>query len=199
MAKDSQARICAVITEETIASARARMKEAAQVADMIEIRLDYLRDFDFTRPENLGSLLEDKPLPVIITCRSVAEGGRQAIDDQIRLRLLVEGTRRGADYCDVEAAHYEQAASLAPDPSRLILSHHNFQGTPPDLFETYYRQSRKPAAVHKIVTRANNVTDTLSIFHLLKRAREDGQNLIALAMGEPGVITRILGPAAGGI
>ena len=62
MAKDSPARICAVITEETVAAARARMKEAAQVADMIEIRLDYLRDFDFTKPENLGSLLEDKPL-----------------------------------------------------------------------------------------------------------------------------------------
>lgn len=197
MAKDSPARICAVITEETVASARARMKEAAHVADLIEIRLDYLRDFDFTRPENLSSLLEDKPLPVIITCRSIAEGGRQAIDDQIRLRLLVEGVRSGADYCDIEAAHYEQAARLAPDASRLILSYHNFQETPPDLFEIYYRQSRLPAAVHKIVTRANRVTDTLSILHLLKRAREDGRNLIALAMGEPGVITRILGPAAG--
>ena len=42
-----------------------------------------------------------------------------------------------------------------------------------------------------------SVTDALSIFQLLKRAREDGRNLIALAMGEPGVITRILGPAAG--
>ncbi|HEX5736286.1 MAG TPA: shikimate dehydrogenase [Blastocatellia bacterium] len=198
MAKDSPARNCAVITEETVAAARARMKDAAQVADMIEIRLDYLRDFDFTKPEDLSSLLEDKALPVIITCRSVAEGGRQAIDDQIRLRLLVEGARNGADYCDIEATHYDQAASLAPDPSRLILSHHNFQETPPDLFEIYYRQSRQPAAVHKIVTQANSVIDTLSIFHLLKRAREEGQNLIALAMGEPGVITRILGPAAGG-
>jgi 3-dehydroquinate dehydratase/shikimate dehydrogenase len=197
MAKDSPARICAVITEETVAAARARLKEAAQVADLIEIRLDYLRDFDFAKPENLGSLLEDKPLPVIITCRSIAEGGRQAIDDQIRLRLLIEGARNGADYCDIEAAHYEQAASLAPDPSRLILSHHNFKETPPDLFEIYYRQSRLPAAVHKIVTRANSVTDTLSIFQLLKQAREDGQNMIALAMGEPGIITRILGPSAG--
>ncbi len=197
MAKDSPARICAVITEERVASARARMKEAAQVADIIEIRLDYLRDFDFAKPENLSSLLEEKPLPVIITCRSVAEGGHQAIDDQIRLRLLIEGARNGADYCDIEAAHYEQAARLAPDQSRLIVSYHNFQETPPDLYEIYYRQSRLPAAVHKIVTQANSVSDTLSVFHLLKRAREEGQNLIAIAMGEPGKITRILGPAEG--
>ncbi|HJQ69161.1 MAG TPA: shikimate dehydrogenase [Blastocatellia bacterium] len=197
MAKDSPARVCAVITEETTAAARARMREAAQAADMIEIRLDYLRDFDFTKPENLGSLLEDKPLPVIITCRSADEGGRQMIDDEIRLRLLVEGARRGADYCDIEAAHYEQAARLAPDTSRLIVSHHNFRETPPNPYEIYDRLSRLPAAVHKIVTQARGVSDTLSIFSLLKRAREDGRNLIAIAMGEPGVITRILGPAEG--
>ena len=165
---------------------------------MIEVRLDFLRDFDFTRPENLRPLLEEKPLPIIITCRAIAEGGRQMIDDAVRLRLLVEGARNWADYCDIEAAHYEQAQRLAPDLSRLILSHHNFEETPQDLSELYERLCRLPAAVHKIVTRANSVTDTLSVFHLLARAPSDGRKLIALAMGEPGVITRILGPAAGG-
>jgi 3-dehydroquinate dehydratase / shikimate dehydrogenase len=194
---DTAARVCAVITEQTVSAARARLKQAAQVADMIEVRLDCLQDFDFTRPENLRSLLEEKPLPVIITCRAVAEGGRQMIDDPVRLRLLVEGARNWADYCDIEAAHYEQAERLAPDLSRLILSYHNFEKTPPDLNELYERLCLLPAAVHKIVTRANSVTDTLSVFHLLDRARGDGRNLIALAMGEPGVITRIMGPSRG--
>jgi 3-dehydroquinate dehydratase/shikimate dehydrogenase len=197
MAKEGAAHICAVITEERTSAARDQIKQAAAVADIIEVRLDYLQDFDFTRPENLGSLLENRPLPVIITCRSVDEGGRQLIEDQVRLRLLVEGARNWADYCDVEAAHYEQAAKLAPELSRLILSYHNFHETPPDLYEIYYRQSRLPAAIHKIVTRANGISDTVPIFHLLKQARGEGQNLIALAMGEPGVITRILGPASG--
>jgi 3-dehydroquinate dehydratase/shikimate dehydrogenase len=197
MAKESAARICAVITEQTVSAARAQLKQAAQVADMAELRLDFLKDFDFTRPENLLPLLEEKPLPVIITCRAVAEGGHQVIDDSIRLRLLVEGARNWADYCDIEAAHYKQAEPLAPDSSRLILSHHNFDGTPRDLSELYERLCRLPAAAHKIVTRANSVTDTLSVFQLLGRARSEGRNLIALAMGEPGVITRILGPAAG--
>ncbi len=197
MAKDSPARVCAVITEQTVSAARASLKQSAQVADMVEIRLDFLRDFDFTRPENLRSLLEEKTLPVIITCRAVAEGGCQMIDDSVRLRLLVEGARNWADYCDIEAAHYEQAKQLAPDLSRLILSYHNFDETPRDLSEHYARLCRIPAAVHKIVTRAGSITDTLSVFHLLDRAQTDGRNLIALAMGEPGIITRIMGPSRG--
>lgn len=194
---ENRVRVCAVITEATIGSARAAIKQAASVADMFEVRLDYLRDFDFGDLDGLRALLEDKPLPAIITCRATSEGGRQQIDDRIRLRLLVEGARRFADYCDIEASHYEQAARLSPDLSRLIVSYHNFDETPADLADIYDRVIALPAAVHKIVTRANRVTDSLAIFKLLDRSRTEGRDLIALGMGEPGVITRVLGPAFG--
>src|ERR1044071_6420913 len=100
--------ICAVITEITCDAARNALGASASVADLAELRLDYLQDFDFTDTNSLSRILEDNRLPVIITCRSIAEGGRQAIDESIRLRLLVEGARSFADYCDIEAAHYQQ-------------------------------------------------------------------------------------------
>ncbi len=190
-------RVCAVMTEETIDAARRAMQQAAAVADLIELRLDYLKDFDFTDPSGLQPLLEDKPLPAIITCRAASEGGIEAVDDAIRLRLLVEGARRLADYCDIEAAHYEQAATLLPDLSRLIVSYHNFEETSWNLNAIYDRITSFPAAVHKIVTRANAITDSLAIFKLLDRARSERRTLIALAMGEAGVMTRVLGPAYG--
>ena len=193
----SPARICAVITEETVAETRAAMAHAAGQADLIELRLDYLRDFDFTHTEGLESLVEGKPLPVILTCRSAEEGGNQKIADSVRLKLLVEGAKRFAEYCDIEAAHYAEAVSLAPDTSRLILSYHNFQETPADLDKAYDRLTALPAAIHKIVTTANNIGDSLAVFRLLDRARSDGKNLIALAMGEAGIITRVLGPSRG--
>src|ERR1700746_2491403 len=99
---ENPARVCAVITEETIEAALAALQRASQIADLAELRLDYLRDFDFNDSSALRTLLEHKPLPVIITCRDVAEGGRQAVEDSVRLRLLVEGARRLADYCDIE-------------------------------------------------------------------------------------------------
>ncbi len=193
---ENSARICAVITEETIDAARAAIKQAASVADLIEVRLDYLTDFDFTDLNVLRDLLKDSSLPAIITCRAVSEGGRQEVDDDVRLRLLAAATRF-ADYCDVEAAHYEQLLRFSPDSSRLIVSCHDFSGTPADLDAIYDRITFLPAAVHKIVTRANNVADSLAIFKLLERARAEQRPLIALAMGEAGLITRVLGPAFG--
>ncbi|HJZ66577.1 MAG TPA: shikimate dehydrogenase [Blastocatellia bacterium] len=190
-------RVCAVVAEQTVGAAREAMRRAAKIADLAELRLDYLRDFDFTNLDALRALLEQKPLPTIITCRAAAEGGKQQVEDRVRLRLLVEGARRFADYCDIEAAHYAEAAALTPDLSRLIVSYHNFVETPADLNAIYERITSLPAAVHKIVTRANEIADTIAIFKLLDRARTDGRRLIALAMGEAGLITRVLGPAWG--
>ncbi len=194
---ENTVRVCAVITEATIGSARAAIKQAASIADMVEVRLDYLQDFDFGDLEGLGALLEEKPLPIIITCRAASAGGQQQIDDRIRLRLLVEGARHFADYCDIEASHYEKAGGLSPDLSRLIVSYHNFDETPANINAIYDRVTALPAAVHKIVTHAKSVTDSLAIFKLLDRARTEGRDLIALGMGEPGLVTRVLGPAFG--
>lgn len=190
-------RVCAVIAEETVDAARAAMMRASTVADLVELRLDYLLDFDYRDVDSLARLLEDKLLPAIITCRSIAEGGRKHIEDPMRLRLLVEGARRFADYCDIEAAHYDHAASLAPDISRLIVSYHNFEETPPDLDAVYDRVTSLPAAAHKIVTRANTITDSIAILKLLDRAYIQRRQLIAIAMGQAGVITRVIGPSRG--
>ena len=194
---DNPARVCAVITEETCEAARLAMNRAAGVADMIELRLDYLRDFDFANPDNLRALLRDKSIPIIITCRAVSEGGKQFVENNVRLRLLVEGARHLADYCDIEAAHYSEAARLSPELSRLIVSYHNFDETPAEIDSIYDRITVLPAAIHKIAVRANSITDTLAVFRLLDRAQIEGRKLIALSMQEPGLITRVLGPVAG--
>lgn len=191
------ARICAVVTEDSVEAAARAIQDAATVADLIELRLDFLRDFDFGNTEALQGLLENRPLPTIITCRTPEEGGRRHVEHSIRLRLLIEGARRFADYCDIEAAHYREAAAFRPDPSRLIVSYHDFDKTPPNLSEVYERICTLPASIHKIVTRANTVFDALVVLQLLEKAQASGRIAIAMAMGGAGVITRILGPSRG--
>ena len=190
-------RICAVITESTTEAARAAIRHAESCADLFELRLDYLRDFDFGDVDRLRPILENRTLPAIITCRAQSEGGQQCIEDSVRLRLLIEGARRYADYCDIEAAYYQEASRFSPDASRLIVSYHNFTDTPGDLNNIYDRLTPLPAAVHKVVTQAGSITDSLAIFDLLARAASQGRSFISMAMGEAGVITRILGPAFG--
>ena len=194
---DNVTRVCAVITEKTVDTARLAIKQASGVADLLELRLDYLQDFDISAPSALSHLLEGKRLPAIITWRAPDEGGLKQIDNDLRLRLLVEGARNLADYCDIEAAHYAQASALSPDISRLIVSYHNVGETPDNLETVYDRITSLPAAVHKIVTRAKTITDTLSVFKLLERARLDRKRLIAIAMGQAGITTRVLGPSRG--
>lgn len=194
---NQRARLCAVIAEPTVESARAALNRAAAVADLAELRLDSLVDVDFASLDWLGRLLEGRQIPAIITCRSVEEGGLNQVEDPRRIRLLVEGAKRWADYCDIEARHYQLAAALRPEPSKLILSHHDFGGAPANPSELYGAITQFPAAVHKVSFLARSITDSLAAFDLLERARDKGRQLIAVAMGSAGVITRILGPAWG--
>ncbi|HYP26658.1 MAG TPA: shikimate dehydrogenase [Blastocatellia bacterium] len=194
---ENSGRICAVIAEESLQAAGEMMGRAARFAGMIELRADHLKDLDFSDPEPLRPLIEKKPLPIIITCRARAEGGAQAIDDDARLRLLASALMMGADYCDVEAAHYDRLLHFSPDTGRLIVSHHDFDSTTPNLEEVYEKLCGLPSAVKKIATKANGYGDAMAHLRLLSRAKSEGKKLIALAMGHAGIITRVLGPARG--
>jgi 3-dehydroquinate dehydratase/shikimate dehydrogenase len=191
-------KICAVIAEETIREARTAIGKAATAADMIELRLDYLGDLDMADPIKLKALVAAHRLPTIVTFRAAREGGRKYVEDRARLSFLA-AAQRWADYCDVEAECYDQAMRLGLDASRLIVSYHDFEGTPADIDQIYSRICSLPAAIHKIATTARQIEDSLAIFRLLERARVERRNLIALAMGEAGLMTRILGPSRGSL
>jgi 3-dehydroquinate dehydratase type I len=131
---------------------------------------------------------------VIITCRASEE----AEDSTSTIRYVFGCWSKARDRRPTirhQPAHYCKFGS--PDISRLIVSYHNFDETPADIDAVYDRVTALPAAVHKIVTRANTITDSLAIFKLLERARVEGKHLIAMAMGQTGIITRVLGPSHG--
>ncbi|HEU4390157.1 MAG TPA: shikimate dehydrogenase, partial [Blastocatellia bacterium] len=176
---------------------QAALRRAASAADLVEWRIDYLTDLDLADVESIRRVLASKRLPVIVTCRSTDEGGQRDVPPATRMRLLAELSRSGADYCDVEAAHYRELVEFHPDISHLIVSYHNFNETPPDLDRVYGEVTSLPAAVHKIVTQAISITDCIPIFRVLDRSSREGRPLIAIAMGEPGLITRVLGPSRG--
>jgi 3-dehydroquinate dehydratase/shikimate dehydrogenase len=88
-------------------------------------------------------------------------------------------------------------AELSPNWARIIVSHHDFSGVPDDLEQIYERLAGTPAAIVKIAVQATDITDCLPIFYLLDRARREGRELIAIAMGNAGIATRVLGPSRG--
>ena len=184
-------RVCVPVCEKDLAALRNSCELATEWADLIELRLDCLKEL----PEDSASVLNNLSRPVILTFRPAEQGG---YGDSTRAERKAFWTSLApqieADWWDVEG---DLVAELSPNSPRIIVSHHDFSGVPGDLEQIYERLAGTPAAVVKIAVQANDITDCLPVFHLLDRARSEGRELIAIAMGNAGIATRILGPSFG--
>ena len=165
----------------TTAEAIAGIRSVARSADIAEIRLDYMDECD------LPALLRDRPCPVIVTNRAEREGGRFRGSESERLRPLLEAIDLGVDYVDIE----HDAAHLLEDrqDTKLVVSRHDFERIPDDITEVHRRLAGKGADVVKIVGMAQRLTDNIRILQAL--ALSD-LPMIGIAMGEAGLISRIL-------
>jgi 3-dehydroquinate dehydratase / shikimate dehydrogenase len=160
-------------------------------ADLIELRLDCLEK----NPENISQLLDTLSRPVIVTFRPFEQGGYRNLTLEERVSFWNSmASRGGMEWWDVEG---DLVHSLSSDWSRVIISHHDFSGAPSDLEQVYDRLANTPARIVKIAVQANDIADCVPIFRLVDRARKEGREVIAIAMGNAGIATRILGPSRG--
>ncbi|HEU4933785.1 MAG TPA: shikimate dehydrogenase [Pyrinomonadaceae bacterium] len=184
-------RVCVPVCEKDLAAFRSGCELATEWADVIELRLDCLKEL----PEDVANVLNNLSRPVIVTFRPTEQGGHRDLTHAERKAFWTSlAPQIESDWWDVEG---DLVHDLTPDWSRIIVSHHDFSGVPNDLEQIYERLAGTPAAVVKIAVQATDITDCLPIFHLLDRARSEGRELIAIAMGNAGIATRILGPARG--
>lgn len=183
-------------------------------ASLVEFRLDHVYHSTDDIPL-VQRLVNDSPLPCIITCRPTWEGGDYDGDDDARISLFEHLGAAAAPnhpprYIDVELAAYARSANLKqkvnlavdhPAQQRdlstsLILSSHNFDARPANLFKLVTDMRAEPAAkVLKLAFRARSIRDNLELFEILI---ERDRPTIALAMGEDGLLSRILAPKFGG-
>lgn len=167
---------------------RSACERAIDWADVVELRLDCLDTEDLSVP------LSELNKPVILTFRPSEQGGYRNLSRETRERFWKNAMKGDAIWWDVEA---DFAEVVSPDWSRTIISHHDFSGVPPDLEKIYERLAQTPARIIKIAVQANEITDCIPIFGLIDRARREGREIIAIAMGDAGIATRILGPSRG--
>ena len=189
-------KLCIPIVETTIEKALIAIKEANQWADLIELRVDYLKDV------KLSPLFKNRQKPFIVTNRRREEGGKYRGEERKRLSILQEAIGLRADYIDVElAAERSSVQSLIRNKkeTQLVLSFHDFKGTPSlkELRILFGRMIRLGADVIKIVPFAKSWEDNLSILSLIPFAKEKKQKIVAFCMGEKGKISRIVSPILG--
>lgn len=206
-----------MVQDQASGLAEARAAQAAG-ADLVEFRIDdvFSGSGDDREQKLVLRLCAESPLPCIVTCRSSAEGGHYDGDDMERVSLYERlGTASGPDelpprYLDIEHAAYTRSANLkqkvnlaVDHPAQvrdlrttLILSMHDFQTRPADLTRRLLAmQGEAAAGVLKVAFRARSLRDNLELFDLLA---ERDRPMIALGMGEFGLMSRILAPKFGG-
>ncbi len=187
--------ICVPIVGPTMDRARKDLDACQKLADIIELRLDLIEDFD------LPLLLKEAGKPCIVTNRCKMDGGQFAGTEEERVEILRRAIELNVDYIDIETSTPVPLLKSVLENKgavKVILSHHDFTRTPDDLIPLYDLMRQMPADILKISTYANDINDNLTLFRLLARARKDEKPMIAFCMGEKGEISRILTVQQGG-
>jgi 3-dehydroquinate dehydratase / shikimate dehydrogenase len=184
----SRSKICVPVCERELDALRNACERAVECADLIELRLDCLE----RTPESLTAVLQNISVPVILTFRPSEQGGHRILSREERLKFWNNVAPRGEQiWWDVEG---DLADEISPDWSRVIVSHHDFNGVPDDLDAIYQRLAATPGKVIKIAVQAHDITDCIPVLQLLDL---DDREVIPIAMGNAGVATRVLGPSRG--
>ncbi|KAA8545023.1 hypothetical protein F0562_019760 [Nyssa sinensis] len=193
--------ICAPLMSQSVDQIVNDMYQAkAQGADVVEIRLDCINNFQ--PHQDLEIILRNKPLPVLIVYRPKWEGGQYDGDEHMRLEALHLAKELGADYIDLE---FKVASNLMEEHkqnqrgcSKVIVSCFLDSVTPSkeELSHLVARMQSTGADIIKLVTNATNITELARIFHLLSHCQVP---LIAYSIGERGLISQILNPKFGGV
>lgn len=188
-------RICIPICEKTIDGLKNAAARARREGNALEFRLDCLSDAELKR---IDEVLSGTDLPTILTFRPAEQGGYRQLSYDARFEFWTRQQEWPSSYLmDLELDLVENLTATEFDWTRVIGSQHDVTGPPADLEQIYERLARTPVGIIKIAVQARDVTDCIPIFELLDRARADGREVIAIAMGQAGIATRILGPARG--
>ena len=165
--------------------------------DIVEVRLDLIGP-DTLRWLEDAQAIETRGLPVIVTIRLAAEGGQWNQRDDSRLPLFEEaiGQLSGVDI-ELRSPIVDQVSALARRHQRaLIVSHHDFEKTPPlDELKQIMASAAKLGSVVKIATLTTTEADVVTLRSLFQ------ENCVAvlcvLGMGALGPQTRIEFPKLG--
>ena len=160
---------------------------------LVELRLDFLR-----KMPDLGRLLPNRKVPVIVTVRRKQDGGLWGYDEEKRMVLLRTAIISGADYVDIES---DIAAKIPRyGKTKRVISYHNFEKTPSDLdaLRDEILKTADPDII-KIAVTPKSVSDLFRLFAFMKKANAPGapKPTVVIGMGELGMPTRILGKKFG--
>ena len=181
-----KSRIVAVLGEEA-----AQGVSAAGEADMIELRLDLVKDpIPAIKAVRLATTK-----PIIATNRLKTEGGEFQGSERDRIELLLQAAPY-ADFLDIELMAPMRDEFIARVNKPVIVSYHDFQGMPDveEMAVILEKMKKTGASLAKIAVTPKGLKDNLRILGLLL---DRDMPISIIAMGEIGRHLRAVAPLYG--
>ena len=196
-------------TEEMIL---AEAKEAAQKAEIVEWRADLFEGVnDLLQVTALLTQLRETldETPLLFTLRTKKEGGEfEGSKDSYSEIVKAAAEHRETDLVDIELSIGEREAAPLVKAANgkekaVILSFHDFEKTPDKktLVEKLMKMDRAGADILKIACMPKNEQDVLTLLAASLEMKElnTEKPMIAISMGEKGLISRLSGEVFGSV
>ncbi|MDD4923869.1 MAG: type I 3-dehydroquinate dehydratase [Dehalococcoidales bacterium] len=181
-------RICAAIT-----NSNTDISQIAAMADLFEVRIDLIGNGWHETASGL-------PKPWIACNRRKEEGGNWQGSEEHRIEEMLKALPLGAKIIDVELATpgLDKIVPAIKQKAACLISYHNLTKTPEldELKDIVSRQIAAGADICKVVVFANKAEDNLTVLRLISEFTL--KRVIAFAMGDKGLPSRILCPLVGG-
>lgn len=203
-AHSAEKKICVAVQADTATEFFVRAEAALVETRFLEFRLDALP----APAEALDSLrvflAKYADVTAIGTCRLRQHSG--AFDGILEeeLEILAQAAEAGCRIVDLEVESAEEAtaaqiaalkARLHAAGAELLVSFHDFHSTN-SLVEATRRIEKFQPDFVKVVSTAQSMADNLAVLRLIQE-KSSTYKFVGIAMGEQGVVSRVLGPRAG--
>lgn len=186
-------KICASIASPAPEDLKTQIKRAFSYgADFVEIRFDFLKLANIQRALEIVKGIRKR---AVFTLRSAQQKGKFTGTNEDRIFWLKQLSLSKPMLLDVELEtlleNDELADFITGQETRVLVSWHDFEKTPnSDKLVDVLGQMRIYSNYVKIATAAQNVHDSIRLLDLYDNTTE--LNLISFAMGELGILSRIL-------
>lgn len=176
--------------------------------DFVELRVDYWDFLEDTEEviEVIGYLRKMFPeTPFILTCRDHREGGFKEVDLELKRSIYEKALKEKlVDFVDLELAlgqEYINSIKMQKGSAFLVLSYHEFSKalSEDEMFAKFAQEVFCGADVIKVAIMPKSHGDLIALLNATLKARKAFPNvpIISMAMGEIGVLSRIIGFAWG--
>jgi 3-dehydroquinate dehydratase/shikimate dehydrogenase len=198
-------RLCVAVQGTTPAELLANAEAVLKDARFLEFRLDLL-----TKPAACIAPLKEfmnrhRDVQAIATCRRKPNGGNFAGTLAAEFEILQKAAENGCQIVDLEVESAEQAgkaqlarfrAALRASTTALLISFHDFSRTR-GLDEAASRIRAFEPDYVKVVSTARSLADNLAVLRMIENQSLNA-HVVGIAMGEEGLVSRVLGPREGG-